>query len=129
MSISEPLPRPVDIKDSGIIHGSQHERRREAPHEPKTTGGEGETAKATQRDCDRTIKTQLKAELEQSGYSPLRNISCDVCQFVVTLGGRVPSFHLKQIAQMIVLRRLSDDWVIDNQLKVQRTYDSVAGRE
>ena len=82
-----------------------------------------------QWDRDRAIEMQLKAELEQSGYFPLRNIFCDVCQFVVTLSGCVPSFHLKQIAQVIVLRRLSDDWVIDNQLKVQRTYDSVVCRE
>ena len=36
MSINEPLTRTVEIKDSGIIRGSQHERRHEDPLERET---------------------------------------------------------------------------------------------
>ena len=50
----------------------------------------------------------------------LRRVSCDVCQGVVTLSGRVPSFYLKQLAQTIVLGLVSGAWVIDNPLEVDR---------
>jgi osmotically-inducible protein OsmY len=70
---------------------------------------------------ERAIETQARAELQNSSYEPIRQVSCDVCQCVVTLSGRVPSFYMKQIAQTIVRPLLDGSLIIDNQLEVDRT--------
>jgi osmotically-inducible protein OsmY len=41
-------------------------------------------------------------ELRRSSYFELRDISCDFSGGVLTLRGRVPSYHLKQLAQATV---------------------------
>ena len=75
-------------------------------------------ADAMQR--QRTIETQARAELQKSRYYSIRQVSCDVCQCVVRLSGRVPSFYMKQIAQAIVRPLLDGGLIIDNQLEVDR---------
>lgn len=42
--------------------------------------------------------------LKDSSYAPLRCLDCDVQDGIVELTGRVPSFFLKQMAQVLVLR-------------------------
>lgn len=40
--------------------------------------------------------------LRQSSYTELRGVSCEFSGGVLTLQGRVPSYHLKQLAQASV---------------------------
>jgi osmotically-inducible protein OsmY len=44
----------------------------------------------------------VEDRLRHSDYLELRNVSCDFHEGVLTLRGRVPSYHLKQLAQAIV---------------------------
>ena len=43
-----------------------------------------------------------RAALRQSAYLELRGVDCDFSSGVLTLRGRVPSYHLKQLAQASV---------------------------
>jgi osmotically-inducible protein OsmY len=43
-----------------------------------------------------------QAVLRRSSYFELHNISCDYSGGILTLQGRVPSYHLKQVAQATV---------------------------
>jgi osmotically-inducible protein OsmY len=52
---------------------------------------------------DRLLQDALLA-LRRSGYGALSRIQCDVCDGVVELCGEVSTFHLKQMAQSVVLR-------------------------
>lgn len=121
MSIIESLRNRPGANDSMKSHGQKVVRRREASpsNALRFPCEEIDSSDATQR--DRAVATQARAALQRSNYACLRRVSCDVCQGVVTLSGRVPSFYLKQLAQTIVLRLASDIWVIDNQLEVDRT--------
>lgn len=40
--------------------------------------------------------------LRDSSYHPIRYLTCTFHDGVLTIGGRLPSFHLKQIAQTAV---------------------------
>ena len=48
------------------------------------------------------IAETARATLRRSAYFELRNLSCDFSGGVLTLTGRVPSYHLKQLAQTAV---------------------------
>ena len=41
--------------------------------------------------------------LRNSSYYPLRFLTCTFNKGVLTIGGRLPSFHLKQVAQSAVI--------------------------
>jgi hypothetical protein len=61
--------------------------------------------------------------LRHSEYLELRNISCDVHDGVLTLRGRVPSYHLKQLAQTL-LAELAGILRLNNQLEVVSSRDA-----
>jgi hypothetical protein len=50
----------------------------------------------------REIAEIAQAALRRSAYFELRNVSCDYSGGILTLHGRVPTYHLKQIAQASV---------------------------
>jgi hypothetical protein len=50
----------------------------------------------------REIAESARATLRHSPYFELRDLRCDFSAGVLTLTGRVPSYHLKQIAQTAV---------------------------
>jgi osmotically-inducible protein OsmY len=50
----------------------------------------------------REIAEVAQAALRRSAYFELHNVSCDYSGGVLTLHGRVPTYHLKQIAQASV---------------------------
>ena len=123
MSIDETLQRPADANGSAKTHGRETKRRREhhKANERPSTAETTASANAMQRDRDRAIETQARAKLQKSSYYSVRQVSCDVCQCVVMLSGRVPSFYMKQMAQSVVLHLLEGRLVIDNQLEVDQT--------
>ena len=45
-----------------------------------------------------------QAQLRRSSYSELRDVHCDFQGGVLTLRGRLPSYHLKQLAQANVAK-------------------------
>jgi len=68
-------------------------------------------------------------KLRRSPYIELRLISCEVCEGVLTLRGRVPTYYLKQVAQYMV-DGLPGVQKIDNDLEVVASYDiQRAGRD
>jgi osmotically-inducible protein OsmY len=50
----------------------------------------------------REIAETARAALRRSAYVELREVRCDFSGGVLTLTGRVPSYHLKQLAQVAV---------------------------
>ena len=50
----------------------------------------------------REIAEIAQQALRRSSYFELRNLSCDFSGGILTLRGRVPSYHLKQLAQASV---------------------------
>jgi hypothetical protein len=56
--------------------------------------------------------------LLESGYGDLRKLRCDWHDGVISIRGRLPSFFLKQMAQTLVLARLSGVRKVNNQIKV-----------
>jgi osmotically-inducible protein OsmY len=62
---------------------------------------------------------KIVAALANSGYAALCFIGCDVDHSRVILRGCVPSYHLKQLAQ-VYAQRVDGVGRIDNQLKVRR---------
>jgi osmotically-inducible protein OsmY len=49
------------------------------------------------------LAERVSRALGATGYPPLRAVEVVVCDRLVTLRGRVPSYYLKQIAQVTVL--------------------------
>lgn len=50
------------------------------------------------------IREQVMTAFQESGYHRLCRVNCDVYDGIVNLDGQVSTFHLKQIAQSIVMR-------------------------
>ena len=61
--------------------------------------------------------------LRHSEYFELRNISCDFQEEVLTIRGRVPSYHLKQLAQSL-LCEIAGILKLNNQLEVVPARDA-----
>jgi osmotically-inducible protein OsmY len=66
------------------------------------------------------IARLAQKRLQESSYSELRNIDCDFAEGVLILRGRVSSFHMKQVAQVIAARVDEVESLI-NQLEVMDT--------
>jgi osmotically-inducible protein OsmY len=58
---------------------------------------------ATQSLEDLCLAEGIERALRATGYGPLRDIGVTVHERLVILSGRVPSYHLKQIAQTTAL--------------------------
>lgn len=56
--------------------------------------------------------------LRQSGYVALRRVQCEWQNGVIALGGKVPSFFLKQMAQTLV-SQVEGVRRVENRIKVQ----------
>jgi osmotically-inducible protein OsmY len=52
---------------------------------------------------DLCLSERIGEALRAAGYPPLRAIEVAVCDHLVILRGRVPSYYMKQIAQATVL--------------------------
>lgn len=83
-----------------------------SPLDQGRAGMEGQVAAL----CEQVVRS-ARDRLGQSGYGPLRDIHCQYVAGVLTLSGRVPSFYLKQIAQVTV-KDVQHVQQIDNQLEV-----------
>ncbi len=51
-----------------------------------------------------TVEKLAQHELRESSYRSLHNVRCDYREGVLTLCGRLGSYHLKQVAQTMVAR-------------------------
>jgi hypothetical protein len=63
------------------------------------------------------IARLARERLQDSSYPDLRTIDCDLVDGVLTLRGRVCSFHMKQVAQVIAAR-VADVACLNNELVV-----------
>jgi osmotically-inducible protein OsmY len=50
------------------------------------------------------IRVAVERQLQASGHSDLRSVRCFVEDGVVTLFGTVSSYHMKQVAQTVVMK-------------------------
>ncbi len=66
---------------------------------------------------DLRLAERVERALHGTGYGPLRNVRAAVLARVVTLVGRVPSYHLKQVAQTAALA-VPGIWRIQNDVAV-----------
>ena len=72
---------------------------------------------------DRSLERKAVDCLENSPYRILRQVHCRAHNGVLTLSGRVPSFHMKQVAQTIVMNQAHIPRVV-NQLEVMMPADT-----
>ena len=72
----------------------------------------------------REITEAARAALRRSGYFELRGLSCDFSGGILTLSGCVPSYHLKQLAQVAVAH-VPGVVAIDNHVEVGTFGDAV----
>ena len=63
------------------------------------------------------IEIWARSELNRSVYRPVRRVTCEYRDGVLTLRGRVPSFYQMQIA-LSLLRNVRDQVCIRNRLEV-----------
>ena len=64
------------------------------------------------------MRLAVLERLRSSGYLVLRSVRCDVVGGVVVLSGAVPSFHLKQVAQAVVIT-VAEVQRVENLLEVR----------
>jgi len=123
MSNAETLQRPTEAIGSVRIHRHLSTLRRKETESKERKGATQATASVTavQRECGKALEADANALLGESSYHAIRRVSCEACDSVIILSGRVPTYYMKQIAQTIVLHLLEDKWGIDNQVEVDRT--------
>ena len=68
------------------------------------------------------VRARAKSRLQTSSYHDLHLVSCEFHEGVLTLRGRVPTFHLKQVAQTLI-RDLDGVGEINNRLEVAASCD------
>lgn len=66
---------------------------------------------------EQALQTEVESRLRKSGYPDLHRVSCDLCDGVLTLRGRVSTFYLKQVAQTLIGQR-DEIRELDNRLMV-----------
>ncbi len=64
-----------------------------------------------------SARADAQSRLRSSLYRELHFVSCDLRDGVMTLRGRVSSYHLKQVAQILV-RGVEGVGQVDNRLEV-----------
>ena len=79
-------------------------------HSPRLT-----TKQANPKTC--LVVALAESKLREGHYLALREVTCQFCEGVLILRGRVPSFYLKQVAQTVV-RNIEEVAPIDNRLEV-----------
>jgi hypothetical protein len=84
-------------------------------------GANGIRTEKTPREL--SLEEQAQAALSNSQYLARRKLSCDVKGGVLILRGRIPSFHLKQVAHSLLRRYLEKGIVLDDRSDV--AYDTV----
>lgn len=119
MSILETLQRPTSSNGSSKTH-SRHATGKQSDPPPTASSCRSDTTASAAELRDRAVEDQANAVLRSSSYHPVRRVTCEVRQRVLILRGRVPSFHMKQIAQTVVRNLLHDGLAIDNRVEVDR---------
>jgi osmotically-inducible protein OsmY len=69
----------------------------------ETDAGQGTALLRRQSQEDLCLAEHVERALRATGYGPLRGIEVTVHARLVILGGRVPSYYLKQVAQTTAL--------------------------
>lgn len=67
---------------------------------------------------DTEMQARVGCALAKSAYYSVRRIQCSMQGGLLTLCGRVPTYHLKQIAQTLAIEVLNQSTRINNQLEV-----------
>jgi osmotically-inducible protein OsmY len=75
----------------------------------------------TTADEDDVIRLAVERQLHASGHSALRSVRCCVEDGVLALYGTVPSYHAKQIAQIVVMK-LELALQVENRCEVEHSW-------
>jgi hypothetical protein len=75
---------------------------------------------STTADERHLIRLAVEQQLQASGSSVLRSVRCGVEDDVVVLYGTVPSYHAKQLAQMVVIK-LELAFRVENRCEVEHS--------
>jgi len=75
------------------------------------------TPDVVELDEESALAAAVGRALRATGYPALRDLAIEVCGGVVVLGGCVPSYHQKQLAQATV-QRLAPERVVANAVEV-----------
>jgi osmotically-inducible protein OsmY len=110
MPPTAPAPRLKSFDDPRP-HGQTPPKQR-----PRVESSPSTAASYTRR---QDLQTQVVSSLINSGYAALAFVGCDVDHNRVILHGCVPSYHLKQLAQVFA-QRVEGIGRIDNLLEVRQ---------
>lgn len=66
---------------------------------------------------EQALRAEIESRLRKSGYPDLQRVSCDLCEGVLTLRGRVSTFYMKQVAQTLI-GQMDEVGELDNRLEV-----------
>jgi osmotically-inducible protein OsmY len=97
---------------------SSHPRTQSPANSDKRTRNDSDGHAAPRGHRLRPLQERVLAALVDSGYAALSYIGCDVDQDCVILRGSVPSYHLKQLAQ-VYAQRVDDIVRVENRLEVR----------
>jgi len=112
------LPPTTNVPLQPGRHADRRHHAEVALVQPNRPSAINDPVADTQTERDRAMEAKARAELGKSSYSPVRQVSCEVCDCMLTLRGRLPSFFLKQIAQTVA--RIEGIVGVDNQVEVDR---------
>ncbi|MCA9184258.1 MAG: BON domain-containing protein [Planctomycetales bacterium] len=70
--------------------------------------------------ADETVSHRLRTRFHECPYTALRALDCTVTDGVAKLRGKVPSFYMKQIAQVLA-GRVDGIVGVENQIEVHQT--------
>jgi osmotically-inducible protein OsmY len=79
------------------------------------------TTTTTTADEDDVIRLAVERQLQASGHSALRSVRCCVEDGVLALYGTVPSYHAKQIAQLVAMK-LELALRVENRCEVEHSW-------
>ncbi len=88
---------------------------------PSTLLGSPPVSEMTRSQAD--LASSIRQRFERSGYLALRNVACEVSGDVASLRGRVDSYYLKQIAQVVAGETAGVRFVV-NQIEVVPSRES-----
>jgi len=104
---------------SSLVKPAAHVDEFRAPNRLRLHRAPSERGPSRREDEQRLgeLQARVLASLAKSGYAALAFIGCDVEKNRVILRGSVPSYHLKQLAQVYALR-VEGVGRIENRLEV-----------
>ena len=72
-------------------------------------------------EADGRLESTATDLLRHSPYAAVRLVACAVCDGVITLTGRVPTYYLKQLAQVPIVHKFHGRVIVENRVVVGKS--------